>query len=139
MHFVTFYFFRQGVLALHPSQDGGAPIVGCPLLFIQYIRSYPTYLQAVSSSRNLRTRHAAVTGTDLSSQVKKNKMGGTRGTFGRSGDVLRVFMGKPERKRALGRLRRRWEDNIKMDVQEIELGLWTALIWLQIGASGGLL
>jgi hypothetical protein len=59
--------------------------------------------------------------------------------FGEVEMCIEFFMGKPERKRALGRLRRRWEDNIKMDVQEIELGLWTALIWLQIGTSGGLL
>jgi hypothetical protein len=40
---------------------GGPPLVGCPRLFIQYIRSYPTCLEAVSSIRNLRTRHAVVT------------------------------------------------------------------------------
>jgi len=32
--------------------------------------------------------------------------------------VYRVLMGKRERKRPLGRPRRRWEDNIKMDLQE---------------------
>ena len=31
----------------------------------------------------------------------------------------RVLVGKPEIKRPLGRLRRRWEDNIKMDLQEV--------------------
>jgi hypothetical protein len=31
----------------------------------------------------------------------------------------RVLVGKPEGKRLLGRPRRRWEDNIKMDVQEV--------------------
>jgi hypothetical protein len=30
-----------------------------------------------------------------------------------------VLVGKPEGKRPLGRLRRRWEDNIKMDVEEV--------------------
>jgi hypothetical protein len=35
--------------------------VGCPRLRIQYIRSYPPYLEGVSSIRNLRTRHAVVT------------------------------------------------------------------------------
>ena len=34
--------------------------------------------------------------------------------------VLRVLVGKPEGKRPLGRPRRRWEDNIKMDLQEVE-------------------
>jgi len=33
--------------------------------------------------------------------------------------VCRVLMGKPERKRLLGRPRRRWEDNTKMDLQEV--------------------
>ena len=31
----------------------------------------------------------------------------------------RVLMGKPEGKRTLGRRRRRWEDNIKMDLREV--------------------
>ena len=34
----------------------------------------------------------------------------------------RVLVGKPEGKRPLGRPRRRWEDNIKMDLQEVEGG-----------------
>ena len=33
--------------------------------------------------------------------------------------VQRVLVGKPEGKRSLGRPRRRWEDNIKMDLQEV--------------------
>jgi hypothetical protein len=33
--------------------------------------------------------------------------------------VHRVLVGKPEEKRPLGRPRRRWEDNIKMDLQEV--------------------
>ena len=33
--------------------------------------------------------------------------------------VNRVLMGKPEGKRLLGRPRRRWEDNIKMDLEEV--------------------
>jgi hypothetical protein len=33
--------------------------------------------------------------------------------------VHRVVVGKPEGKRPLGRPRRRWEDNIKMDLQEV--------------------
>ena len=34
----------------------------------------------------------------------------------------RVLVGKPEGKRPLGRSRRRWEDNIKMGLQEVEVG-----------------
>jgi hypothetical protein len=37
--------------------------------------------------------------------------------------IYRVSVGKPERKRPLGRLRHRWEDNIKMDLQEGGHGL----------------
>jgi hypothetical protein len=33
--------------------------------------------------------------------------------------VHRVLVGKPERKRSLGRPRRRWEDNIKIDLQKV--------------------
>ena len=36
--------------------------------------------------------------------------------------VYKVLVGKPERKRPLGRPRRRWEDNIKMDLQEVGRG-----------------
>jgi hypothetical protein len=47
-------------------------------------------------------------------------------------------VGKPEGKRPLGRPRRRWVDNIKMDLREIRWE-WIGLIWLRIGTSGGLL
>jgi len=36
--------------------------------------------------------------------------------------IYRVLVGKPEGKRPLGRPRRRWEDNIKMDIQEVVCG-----------------
>jgi hypothetical protein len=38
--------------------------------------------------------------------------------------VYRVLVEEPEGKRPLGRPRRRWEDNIKMDFQEVECGVW---------------
>jgi hypothetical protein len=38
--------------------------------------------------------------------------------------VHRVLVGKPEGNRPLGRPRRRWEDNIMMDVEEVEGGSW---------------
>ena len=34
--------------------------------------------------------------------------------------VLKVLVGKPEGKKPLERSRRRWEDNIKMDLQEVD-------------------
>jgi hypothetical protein len=39
--------------------------------------------------------------------------------MGEERKVYKVFMGKPEGKRPLGRPRRRWEDKIKMDLMEI--------------------
>jgi hypothetical protein len=39
--------------------------------------------------------------------------------MGEERGVHRLLVGKPEVKRPLGRPRRRWEDNIKMDVQEV--------------------
>jgi hypothetical protein len=52
-------------------------------------------------------------------------------------DACRTLVGRPQRKSALGRPRRRWKDNITMNLQEIVWG-WTGLIWLRIGASGGI-
>ena len=43
--------------------------------------------------------------------------------------VCRVLMGKPEGKRPVGRPRRRWEDNIKMDLQEVECG---GMDWIEV-------
>jgi hypothetical protein len=42
--------------------------------------------------------------------------------MGKERVVHRVLVGKSEGKRPLGRPRRRWEDNIKMDVQEVGRG-----------------
>jgi hypothetical protein len=60
------------------------------------------------------------------------RMGEGRGAY-------RILVGRPEGRRPLGRPRRRWEDNIKMDIQEVGWGAWTGLIWLRIGTGGGLL
>jgi hypothetical protein len=40
--------------------------------------------------------------------------------------AYRVLVGKPEGQRPLGRCRCRWEDNIKMDLQEVE---WEGMDW----------
>jgi len=45
--------------------------------------------------------------------------------MGEGRGVYRVLVWKPEGKRPLVRTRRRWEDNIKMDLQEVGSGLWT--------------
>ena len=42
-------------------------------------------------------------------------------------------MGKYEGKRALGRPRRRWEDNIKMNLQEVG---WGGMDWIELAQDG---
>ena len=43
--------------------------------------------------------------------------------------VFRVLVGKPEGNRPLGRPRRRWEDNIKMDLREVGCG---GMDWIEL-------
>jgi hypothetical protein len=53
-------------------QAGGPPLVGCPRLLIQYIRSYSPYLEAVPSICNLRMRHALVTRDPPNTETKES-------------------------------------------------------------------
>jgi len=64
--------------------------------------SSPTIFRVITSRRMGLDGHVA-------------RMGERRGIYG-------VLVGKPEGKRPLGRRRRRWEDNIKMDLQEVGFG-----------------
>jgi hypothetical protein len=48
-------------------------------------------------------------------------MGEKRGAY-------RILVGRPEGRRPLGIPRRRWEDNIKMDLQEVEWGM----VWIEL-------
>jgi hypothetical protein len=53
--------------------------------------------------------------------------------------MCRILVGKPEGKKPLERPRRRWEDGIKMDLEDIRWGMWSGFAWLRIGTVGGLL
>jgi hypothetical protein len=60
-----------------------------------------------------------------------DRYGGEKGAY-------KVFVKKgKEGKRPLGRPRRRWKNNIKMDLPKVECGAWTRSIWLRIGTGGG--
>jgi hypothetical protein len=61
--------------------------------------------------------------------------------MGERRNAYRILVGTPEGQRPLGRPRRRWVDNIKMDLREIECGgmVWTGSNWLRIETSGELL
>jgi hypothetical protein len=65
--------------------------------------SLPIIVRVVKSRRMRWAGHVA-------------RMGEDRGVYG-------VLVGKPEGKKPLGRPRRRWENNIKMDLQEVG-GSW---------------
>jgi hypothetical protein len=56
-------------------------------------------------------------------------MGRLCSTLGREEDCLRGLVGKPEGKRTLRRPKRRWEDNIKIDLREI---LWGGMDWIHV-------
>ena len=43
--------------------------------------------------------------------------------------VHKVLVGRPEGKRPLGRPRRRWDDNIKMDLEEVGMGCG---VWMEL-------
>jgi hypothetical protein len=55
---------------------------------------------------------------------------------GEKRNACRLLVGKSEGKRPLGRPRRRWKDNIRMDLGEV---MWAGLVWLKIGTGRELL
>ena len=55
-------------------------------------------------------------------KLRRMRWAGNVASMGEKRGIYRVLLGKPEGKRPLGRPRRRWKDNIKMDLQE--LGCW---------------
>jgi len=57
------------------------------------------------------------------------KWAGHMARMGERRGVYRVLVGKPQGKRPLGRLRRKWEDNIKMDLQEFGCG---GMDWIEL-------
>ena len=74
--------------------------------------------------------------------IKSRKMrwAGHVAPMGERRGVHMVLVGKPEVNRPLGRPRLRWEDNMKMNLQEVGcVGVWTGSSWLRIGTGEGLL
>jgi hypothetical protein len=56
-------------------------------------------------------------------KIEKNEIGGHVARVGDGRGVCRILVGKPEGKRPLVRPRRRWKDNIKMDLKKVGYGL----------------
>jgi len=61
-------------------------------------------------------------------------MGWACGGYGLGEGVYRVLLGKPEGRRPLGRPSRRWVDNIRMDLQEVECGY---MDWIGLAQDRG--
>jgi hypothetical protein len=62
-------------------------------------------------------------------QIEKNEMGGHVAHMGEKRGAYRILVGRPEERRPLGRPRRRWDDNINMDLQEVGWGMdWIELV-----------
>jgi hypothetical protein len=77
---------------------------------------------------------------DIIRIIKSRRMGWA-GHVTRMGDIrnlYNVLVGKPEVRRSLGRPKRRWKNNITMDLSEMVGKVLSDCIWLRIGASGGL-
>jgi hypothetical protein len=59
----------------------------------------------------------------------EDEMGGACSTIGENRNAYRLLVGKPEGKRLLGRPRRRWVDNIRMDLGEVG---WGDVDWIDL-------
>jgi hypothetical protein len=67
---------------------------------------------------------------------RRMRWAGHAARMGEKRNTYRILVGKLEGKRPLGTSTCRWEDNIRMALREM---VWTRLILLRIGTSGGLL
>jgi len=79
------------------------------ILFCSNLYSSPNIVRVIKSRRMRWAGHVA-------------RMGEGRGAY-------RVLVGKPEGRRPLGRPRRRWEDNIRMDLREVGCG---CVDWMEL-------
>ena len=84
---------------------------------LNYLYPSPNIIRVIKSRRMRWEGHVA-------------RMGERRGAY-------RILVRKPEGKRPLVRPKLKWDDNIKMVLQEVEWGAWTEMIWLRTGKGGG--
>ena len=85
------------------------------LLFFNYLCSSPSIVRVIKSRRMRWAGHVARMGERC----------------------IQGLVGKIKRKRPHGKTSRRWEDNIKMDLQKWDVGALTGSSWLRIGTGGG--
>ncbi|KAJ4447238.1 hypothetical protein ANN_09242 [Periplaneta americana] len=85
--------------------------------------------------------HALSSSPDIIRNIKSRRLRWARrvARMGESRNTYRVLVGRPGGKRPLGRPRRRWEDNIKMDLREVGYDGRNWIFLLRIGTNGGLM
>jgi len=100
-------FYREGLLATRPipklEDHPSAAVRDCLLNLFTATH----FIGGRYSIRNLRTRHAVVTGTYV---IKSRRMrcAGHMARMGEEREVYRALVGNPDGKRPMGRTRRRW-------------------------------
>ena len=84
------------------------------------------FVRTTKSTLELRSAHYSdLYSSPIIVRVTKSRRMRWAGYIARMGErrgVYRVWVGKPEGTRPLGRPRRRWEDNIRMNLKEVEWG-----------------
>jgi hypothetical protein len=65
----------------------------------------------------------------LCDQIKEDDIGGACNTHGKNEKYINILVGKPDGKRPLGRPKRRWEDNIWVDLGEMS---WEGMEWIHM-------
>jgi hypothetical protein len=93
----------------------------------------PTRDEVTGEWRKLHSRelHNLYSSPDIIRQTKSRRMrlAGYVARMGEGRNLYRVLVGKPERRRPLGRPRRRWEDGIRIDLEEIG---WGGVEWIHL-------
>jgi len=124
-------FLWRGVVSTSPNpQAEGPPPVDSPWLLIQYIHSYPPYWRLfLHPHPEDKPCHGDRDPFIIGDKIEKNKMGRACSAYGERRGIYRVLLGKPEGNGPLGRPRSRWEDNIKMDLEEVSCG---GMNWIEL-------
>jgi hypothetical protein len=98
-----------------------------------------TLMPTSAFSMNNEELHNLYSSPNIIRMIKSRRMrwAGHAARMGEKGNAYRILMRKTKGRRPLGRPRRRWVHNTKMDLKEI--GRDSMVIWPRIGTGGGLL
>jgi hypothetical protein len=93
-----------------------------------YISSYYYYIRRKPHNEELQNLYFS---PSIIRMFKSRRMrwAGCVTRIGEKRNAYRILAGKPEGKRPLGRSKRKWVDNIKMDLREIE---WDGMDWIDL-------